>query len=99
VQLRGDLPVPDDRRRPGRALDVRTSAIEASASGIRIGSTVSLRAVQPVETELSVTCIVPGHDRTGRELIADELVVDDEPFAWELSGNCAYAAEFDYVSA
>jgi hypothetical protein len=55
--------------------------------------------VQPVVTELSVTCIVPGHDRTGLELYADELVVDDEPFTWELRGNCAYATDFDYVSA
>jgi len=85
-------------RKARDVIGVRTSAIEASASGIRIGSTVSLRAVQPVETELSVTCIVPGHDRTGRELVADELMVEDEPFAWELSGNCAYATDFDYVS-
>jgi hypothetical protein len=26
-------------------------------------------------------------------------VVDDEPFAWELSGNCAFASDFDYASA
>ena len=26
------------------------------------------------------------------------LVVDDDPFAWELSGNCAFASPFDYAS-
>jgi hypothetical protein len=26
------------------------------------------------------------------------VVVDDEPFAWELSGNCASASDFDYAS-
>ena len=37
-------------------------------------------------------------DRVGHELVADELVVADGPFAWELSGNCAYEADFDYRS-
>jgi hypothetical protein len=86
-------------RKARHLIGVRASAIEASAGSVRIGSAVSLRATRPVDTELSVTCIVPGHDRSGRELIADELVVDDAPFAWELSGNCAYTADFDYVSA
>jgi hypothetical protein len=41
---------------------------------------------------------IPGYDRKGRELYADEFVVDDDPFAWELSGNCAYESDFDYAS-
>ena len=85
-------------RKAREIVAVRPSRIEAGADGVRIGSAVSLRAGQPVETDLRVTCIVPGHDRVGHELIADELVVDDVPFAWELSGNCAYAADFDYRS-
>jgi len=86
-------------RKVRNLIGVRTSAIEADADGVRIGSTLALRAERPVDTELSVTCIVPGHDRAGRELIADELTVADGPFFWELSGNCAYAADFDYASA
>jgi hypothetical protein len=77
---------------------VRASAIEAGEDGVRIGSMVVLRAGRPVETTTTVTCIVPGHDHVGRELYADELTVDDSPFVWELAGNCAYAADFDYAS-
>ena len=36
------------------------------------------------------------HAGAGRELYADGLAVADEPFAWELSGNCAYESDFDY---
>jgi Predicted metal-binding integral membrane protein (DUF2182) len=77
---------------------VRESAIEAGEDGVRIGSMVVLRAGRPVETTTTVTCIVPGHDHVGRELYADKLTVDDSPFVWELAGNCAYAADFDYAS-
>jgi Protein of unknown function (DUF1326) len=85
-------------RKAREIVAVRPSRIEAGEDGVRIGSAVSLRAGKPVDTDLRVTCIVPGHDRLGRELYANELKVEDGPFAWELSGNCAYAADFDYAS-
>jgi hypothetical protein len=34
----------------------------------------------------------------GEEYFADELRVDDEPYSWELRGNCAFATRFDYAS-
>jgi hypothetical protein len=90
-------------RKARHLVGVRTSAIELVPEGagyrLRVGSSVSARATRPVETELPVACVIPGYDRVGLELYADELVVDDEPFTWELSGNCAYATDFDYVSA
>jgi hypothetical protein len=86
-------------RKAREVVAVRPSRIEAGEDGVRIGSAVSLRAGKPVDTDLRVTCIVPGHARLGHELYADELKVEDGPFAWELSGNCAYAADFDYASA
>jgi hypothetical protein len=52
-----------------------------------------------VPTDDPVACGIPGYERAGFELYADELVVDDEPFVWELSGNCAFASDFDYASA
>jgi hypothetical protein len=52
-----------------------------------------------VPSEERVACGIPGYERHGRELYADELVVRDEPFEWELRGNCAYASDFDYSSA
>jgi len=85
-------------RKARHVIGVRTSAIEAADGRVRIGTAVSLHAERPFETDQTVTCIVPGHDRLGRELVADELTVADGPFAWELHGNCAYAADFDYSS-
>jgi hypothetical protein len=44
----------------------------------------------------SVTCVIPGHDRTGEELVADELLVNDGPLAFFYAGTCGYASDFDY---
>jgi hypothetical protein len=44
----------------------------------------------------AVTCVIPGHDRGGEELVADELHVDDGPLAFDYSGVCGYGSTFDY---
>ena len=44
----------------------------------------------------AVTCVIPGHDRDGEELVADELRVDDGPLAFDYSGTCGYASTFAY---
>jgi hypothetical protein len=87
-------------RKARHLIDVRTSPIELS-SGVeghvlRVGTAIAMRATRPVETDVPVACGIPGYDRAGRELYADELTVADDPFAWELEGNCAYASDFDY---
>jgi hypothetical protein len=51
-----------------------------------------------VEGQEPVTCGIPGHDRSGTELFADLLRVDESPIALELSGRCAYESTFDYSS-
>ena len=43
-----------------------------------------------------MTCVIPGHDRDGEELVAQELRVDDAPLAFDYSGTCGYAATFAY---
>ena len=45
----------------------------------------------------TVTCVIPGHEESGEELVADELSVEDGPLRFELSGNCGYASQFDYA--
>jgi hypothetical protein len=45
----------------------------------------------------AVTCVIPGHEQSGEELIAEEVHVDDGPLSFDLRGNCGYAARFDYV--
>jgi len=44
----------------------------------------------------AVTCVIPGHDRDGEELVAAELQVNDAPLAFDYSGTCGYAATFAY---
>jgi hypothetical protein len=43
-----------------------------------------------------VTCVIPGHDRDGEELVAAELRVDDGPLTFDYAGTCGYAATFSY---
>lgn len=45
----------------------------------------------------TVTCVIPGHEQSGEELIAEELRVDDGPLRFEFGGNCGYSARFDYA--
>jgi len=85
-------------RKPSELVGVRTSAIELGGGELRVGSAVRLRATRPVETALPVACGIPGYDRPGTELYAEELVVHDGAFEWELRGNCAFATDFDYRS-
>ena len=40
--------------------------------------------------------MIPGHDRTGEELVADQLVVEDGPLEFGYSGVCGYGGTFDY---
>jgi hypothetical protein len=44
----------------------------------------------------TVTCVIPGHERPGEELVADELVVHDEQLSFEYRGVCGYGTTFDY---
>ena len=89
-------------RKPSELLEVRASTIEIEHGGrsaeLRVGEAATARASRAVETTERVSCIVPGHHRPGTELYADELRVADEPFAWELAGNCAFVSDFDYSS-
>ena len=41
--------------------------------------------------------MIPGHERAGEELVADELVVEDGALAFEFRGVCGYGSTFDYV--
>jgi hypothetical protein len=45
----------------------------------------------------TVTCVIPGHDRAGEELVADELAVEDGPLAFGYRGVCGYGSTFDYT--
>jgi hypothetical protein len=81
-------------------LAVRPVAIELDHAPrrqwLRIRDHVTVRIRDRYPGVEAVSCVIPGHDREGEELVADELRVDDGPLAFELSGTCGYAATFDY---
>jgi hypothetical protein len=64
----------------------------------RAGGQVSVRVRSPVDDPATVTCIIPGHDRSGREVHSDLIHVDDEPLEFELTDRCGYETTFDYSS-
>jgi len=63
---------------------------------LRIRDHVAVRIRDRYQGGESVSCVIPGHDRAGEELVADELVVEDGPLAFTYRGNCGYGATFDY---
>jgi hypothetical protein len=63
---------------------------------LRIRDRVSVRIRDRYQGPETVTCVIPGHERGGEELVADELVVEDEPLGFSYRGVCGYAADFDY---
>ena len=89
-------------RKERHLVEVRADAIELGPDGagyvLRVGDAVRARANRPVATDADVRCVIPGYDQPGRELVADELVVNDDPLTWELTQNCAYASRFAYAS-
>jgi hypothetical protein len=63
---------------------------------LRIRDHVTVRIRDRYSGQEAVTCVIPGHDREGEELVAAELRVNDGPLAFEYSGTCGYGATFDY---
>lgn len=89
-------------RKASHLLDVRVSEITLQPAGpgyeLRVADAVDLRATRPVETDETVACGIPGYDMPGAELYADRFEVRDDPFAWELRDNCAFASPFAYAA-
>jgi hypothetical protein len=65
---------------------------------LRIRDHVTVRIRDRYAGQEAVTCVIPGHDRDGEELVAEELRVADGPLAFDYTGTCGYAATFAYSS-
>ena len=83
-------------RKPRNVIEVRVSAIELDGTSVRDGE-ASTRGENPLSAE-RVACGIPGYDRAGTEYTTDRFDVNDNPFRWQLSGNCAFAVDFEYAS-
>ena len=64
---------------------------------LRIRDRVSLRIRGVYPGTETVTCVIPGHENSGEELIADELVIDDGPISLSYRGTCGYGSTFEYA--
>ena len=63
---------------------------------LRVRDLVTVRIRDRHQGAETVTCVIPGHERAGEELVAEELRVQDGPLAFEYSGVCGYGSSFDY---
>jgi hypothetical protein len=88
--------------KPSTLLGVRPVAIEVDHTPgrgwFRAGKHVTVSVRAPVGDQETVTCVIPGHDRSGKEVVADLLSVEDGPLEFELRGKCGYEGTFDYSS-
>jgi len=64
----------------------------------RAGGKVEVRVREPVPDQETVTCVIPGHHRQGRELFSDAIEVDADPLVFSVRGRCAYESTFAYSS-
>jgi len=63
---------------------------------LRVRDRVSVRIRDRYNGAETVTCVIPGHDRSGEELVADEIVVEDGPLEFSYRGTCGYGSTFEY---
>jgi hypothetical protein len=63
---------------------------------LRIRDHVSVRIRDLHDVGKTVSCVIPGHEQAGEELVADQLVVDDGPLSFRYRGVCGYGSTFDY---
>jgi hypothetical protein len=86
--------------KPSERVAVRPVAIDVSheprRQWLRVRDRVGVRIRDRYAGPETVSCVIPGHEQAGEELIADELRVSDGPLQFELHGTCGYAARFDY---
>ena len=63
---------------------------------LRIRELVSVRIRDRYAEGGAVTCVIPGHEQSGEELVADELAVDDGVLSFSYRGSCGYGSSFEY---
>lgn len=63
---------------------------------LRVRDRISVRVRDGYDGGETVTCVIPGHERAGEELVTDELHVEDGALAFDYRGVCGYGSTFDY---
>ena len=62
----------------------------------RAGGEVVMQVAREAGQESSVSCVIPGHDHAGTEVIAELLRLDTEAASCELRMRCGFQTRFDY---
>ena len=86
----------ESKRVAVRPVEIEVSH-EPRRQWLRVRDHVTVRIRDAWSGPETVTCVIPGHEQTGEELVADELRVDDGPLRFEFTGNSGYSARFDYA--
>lgn len=81
-----------------RRADITLSHVRRRWS-IKASTYIDVTASTPVASEQPVACGIPGLDRPGEEVVAEQFAVHDDPLSWELRGRCGFATSFAYSSA
>lgn len=89
--------------KPSRPFAVRAAPIEIDHSEtrgwFRAGKEVIVRVGGRVADQEPVTCVIPGHHRSGHEVQGEVIEVKDKPLDFEFEGRCGYWSTFSYSSA
>jgi hypothetical protein len=84
-------------------LGVRTVTIELDhkkgGGWFRAGEHVSVWIRAPVAGDHEVTCVIPGHHQSGREMHSDLIRVEDQGLSFEVRDRCGYESGFEYSSS
>jgi len=64
---------------------------------LRVQEWVEVRIRDRYDGEESVSCVIPGHDRKGEELVAESIAVSDGPLEFRYESVCGYASTFEYA--
>ena len=87
--------------KPSEQLAVRAAEIEVRheprRQWLRVADEVTVQIRDRYAGPETVTCVIPGHQRDGEELVTEQLRVDAGPLAFEFSGVCGYGTTFDYT--
>jgi hypothetical protein len=88
--------------KPSHLLGVHAAEIEIDHSPgrgwFRAADEVTVRVRERLADQGEVTCVIPGHDRQGSEVVTESLRVRSGPLAFEFEAVCGYQGSFDYAS-
>jgi hypothetical protein len=86
----------DPERLAIRPVEIEVSH-EPRRQWLRIRDRVTVRIRDAWGGPETVTCVIPGHEQGGEELVTDELLVQDGPLDFHYRGVCGYGSRFDYA--